>query len=72
MPIYEYLCPVCQTKFERLRPASSRDDPIICPQGHEDSYRIVSIAVAFSKDEFGDITTAGRVDSGLYLSENYN
>lgn len=30
MPLYEYFCDDCETKFETLRPMSKADDPIQC------------------------------------------
>lgn len=30
MPIYEYICKECETKFEALRRMSEADDPIAC------------------------------------------
>jgi putative FmdB family regulatory protein len=30
MPLYEYLCQDCETKFETLRPMRKADDPIQC------------------------------------------
>ena len=31
MPMYEYRCPKCDTRFERLLRLSERDDPQPCP-----------------------------------------
>jgi len=31
MPIYEYVCPLCGTCFEEIRPASN-PEPGICPE----------------------------------------
>jgi len=30
MPIYEYICAVCHTKFEAIRPISEANSPIEC------------------------------------------
>lgn len=72
MPIYEYVCPVCHIKFESRRTMNHRDNPTACPEGHEGCFRVMSIAAAFSKDEFGDITTAGRVDTGMALPGGFD
>jgi putative FmdB family regulatory protein len=32
MPVYEYYCRDCKTKFEALRPMSKADAPIACKQ----------------------------------------
>lgn len=31
MPIYEYECPNCGSKFEMLRPVAGEDDEVRCP-----------------------------------------
>ena len=54
MPLYEYCCLRCQTRFELLRPAARADEPTICPncQGNE-ARRLISTFAAFSKSESG-------------------
>ena len=42
MPLYEYVCPDCESKFEELRPLSRMDDPANCPQGHPAGRRVLS------------------------------
>jgi putative FmdB family regulatory protein len=32
MPIYEYLCPPCETAFDEIRSIADRDEPIPCPE----------------------------------------
>lgn len=32
MPLYEYYCADCKTRFETLRPMSKADEPIQCKQ----------------------------------------
>lgn len=32
MPLYEYYCATCKTKFEALRSRQQADTPIQCPQ----------------------------------------
>jgi len=50
MPIYEYYCQDCHTKFERLRGFSHADDPVRCPNCHgEATQRALSTFFAFSK-----------------------
>ncbi|MDT7942964.1 MAG: zinc ribbon domain-containing protein [Dehalococcoidia bacterium] len=51
MPIYEYYCHRCQTRFELLRPMSRRDEAATCPQGHEGAERLLSIFAAFRGGE---------------------
>ena len=31
MPLYEYKCPKCETKFEKLLRISRIDEPQVCP-----------------------------------------
>ncbi len=42
MPIYEYLCPVCRVRFERLRPIAQAEAPATCPNGHDGAPRAIS------------------------------
>ena len=53
MPLYEYYCPRCATKFEQLRPMSRSDEPATCPSGHNGGTRALSIFAAVSKGEGG-------------------
>ncbi|MGE0133664.1 MAG: FmdB family zinc ribbon protein [Dehalococcoidia bacterium] len=43
MPLYEYYCRKCDDRFERLRPAGTRDEPVRCPAGHAGSRPVVSL-----------------------------
>lgn len=36
MPLYEYKCPRCGTRFEILRGISSGNEPVACPKCGED------------------------------------
>jgi putative FmdB family regulatory protein len=49
MPIYEYICLDCRTKFDALRPIKDADAPIACRdcQG-ENTSRILSLFFAHS------------------------
>ncbi|HVB42774.1 MAG TPA: zinc ribbon domain-containing protein [Streptosporangiaceae bacterium] len=47
MPRYEYRCRACGDTFERTRPMSESSAPCACPQGHDDTVRLLStISVA--------------------------
>lgn len=59
MPLYEYLCRKCGTKFELLRPMSRGDEPAACPSGHADAQRLLSLFAAFSSGEGGRATAMG-------------
>jgi putative FmdB family regulatory protein len=34
MPLYEFRCPECGTRYELLRRIREMDDPATCPNGH--------------------------------------
>ncbi len=54
MPLYEYYCRDCRTRFELLRPMSRMDDPAACPGGHGGSQRVLSTFAAVTKGEGGE------------------
>jgi putative FmdB family regulatory protein len=43
MPVYEYLCRTCDTRFEARRPMSDASAAIDCPEGHGDTTRVLSV-----------------------------
>lgn len=53
MPLYEYYCPPCGTRFEVLRPVSQMDSPAVCPSGHTTNNRVLSL--------FAPVPRAGSV-----------
>jgi putative FmdB family regulatory protein len=42
MPRYEYRCRACGDTFELNRPMSQSADPASCPQGHDDTVKLLS------------------------------
>ncbi|MFI2435577.1 zinc ribbon domain-containing protein [Streptomyces sp. NPDC018693] len=56
MPRYEYRCRSCDNTFELTRPMSDSAAPATCPEGHEDTVKLLS-AVAVGG-------TAGQAPSG--------
>ncbi len=43
MPVYEYFCRSCNTKYDKLRPARDADAPVRCPScSEENSVRTLS------------------------------
>jgi putative FmdB family regulatory protein len=54
MPLYEYLCTDCESRFEELRPLSRMDDSATCPQGHPAGQRVLSLFTAVSRDVNGE------------------
>ena len=62
MPLYEYLCKDCNTKFEMLRPMSQVDKTAACPECETSAPRVFSVFAAFTsgQDEgFAPIAGAG-------------
>lgn len=43
MPLYEYYCTKCGTKYELLRSMALSDDPATCPSGHKGGSRTLSM-----------------------------
>ncbi|MGX1854036.1 zinc ribbon domain-containing protein [Streptomyces sp. NBC_01456] len=42
MPRYEYRCRPCDSTFELNRPMAESSAPAVCPQGHEDTVKLLS------------------------------
>jgi putative FmdB family regulatory protein len=42
VPRYEYRCRACGETFERTRPMSESSAPATCPQGHDDTVKLLS------------------------------
>lgn len=60
MPLYEYLCSDCNTKFEIRRSMKEIDDPATCPQCHGvRTARQISMVMAFSHSEGGSVSALG-------------
>ncbi len=59
MPLYEYYCPECQTRFELLRSMSRSNDPASCPNGHEGAQRVLSVFSSVSKGAGGEMASIG-------------
>lgn len=64
MPVYEYTCPACGTKFEALRPMSQADALIPCPKcGSTEARRGLSVFAAVSKGAGGETRTVSGTGS---------
>jgi len=59
MPIYEYVCPGCDLRFELLRPLSQADEGASCPHCHNSAERILSTFCSRSKDDTGQTSSIG-------------
>ena len=53
MPVYEYVCPNCEVKFERLRPMTDGHEAG-CPTCGTESPRVLSVFAAFSASLGGE------------------
>ncbi|GGL44009.1 FmdB family zinc ribbon protein [Planomonospora parontospora] len=42
MPRYDFRCRACGSTFELSRPMAKSDEPALCPEGHEDTVRLLS------------------------------
>ena len=59
MPIYEYFCPECKSKFELLRRISEVDADAECPVCKTSSGRILSKFACYKKDSGGISSSVG-------------
>jgi putative FmdB family regulatory protein len=59
MPLYEYVCQRCETRFEELRPFSRMDAPADCPSGHRGGRRVLSTFAAITRDASGEAAPVG-------------
>ncbi|MBM4445075.1 MAG: zinc ribbon domain-containing protein [Chloroflexi bacterium] len=64
MPVYEYWCHDCKTKFEMLRPLSQSGDGAACPRCSRLAQRAMSRFASFSKSEGGVTTPVGGSSCG--------
>ena len=53
MPLYEYFCSDCRTRFDKLRPMASADDPIPCPDCSE-KHTMRALSTFFSASAEGN------------------
>jgi putative FmdB family regulatory protein len=53
MPIYEYVCPSCDTKFELMRPMSRSRETAACPSCKTESGRALSKFACSTVNESG-------------------
>jgi putative FmdB family regulatory protein len=56
MPIYEYYCPKCNSKFEILRSISQSNEMVSCPKCQSSARKIFSRFASFTKDNSGAST----------------
>ncbi|MDQ2814383.1 MAG: zinc ribbon domain-containing protein [Actinomycetota bacterium] len=63
MPRYEYRCRACGDTFELSRPMTESSAPSTCPQGHDDTVKLLS-AVSVSGLASGRDRPAGGGGGG--------
>jgi putative FmdB family regulatory protein len=65
MPLYEYRCDNCQTRFEVLRPINQSGSPVTCPTCAElGARRLISTFAAISKGNGGSRLVTSSQGSG--------
>ena len=70
MPIYEYVCPKCNIKFELKRPFSESGEDAPCPQCHNSAKRVFSTSSISSVSEYGQhLAKGGKPSSGVLGSK---
>jgi len=69
MPIYEYCCADCGTKFSKLRPMSKADAPIACTNCQStNTSRALSLFAAVSKGSSGESRTIAGSGCGSCMA----
>ena len=59
MPVYEYYCPSCKSRFERLQPMRAMQDMVPCTECDTPSRRVLSVFAAVSRSSEGFDTPLG-------------
>jgi putative FmdB family regulatory protein len=62
MPVYEYFCRTCNSRYEKLRPLREADAPGTCPTcSEQNSVRTLSVFITVSSSPRGEtMTTASH------------
>ncbi|MEZ0091698.1 zinc ribbon domain-containing protein [Streptacidiphilus sp. EB129] len=64
MPRYDYRCRSCGATFELRRPMSQSDAPAMCPAGHEDAVKLMSMVAVTGTASGGSAPSAGQGGGG--------
>ncbi|MFE6688239.1 zinc ribbon domain-containing protein [Streptomyces sp. NPDC057743] len=65
MPRYEYRCRPCGTTFELNRPMAESSAPAACPEGHQDTVKLLStVAVGKAASAPGPAAAPGGGGGG--------
>ncbi len=58
MPVYEYFCRTCNTRYDKLRPMRDADEPVNCPTCNEqNSVRTLSVFITVSNNAESSVTS---------------
>ena len=63
MPIYEYFCPKCETRFELLLPISQAEQGAECPGCQGPTERVLSSFACRTKDASGAVASVAGTGS---------
>ncbi|MFD0444001.1 MULTISPECIES: FmdB family zinc ribbon protein [Streptomyces violaceusniger group] len=64
MPRYEYRCRACGTTFELNRPMAESSAPASCPDGHDDTVKLLSTVAVTGAASSSSSTSSARPPSG--------
>ncbi|HEY8458162.1 MAG TPA: zinc ribbon domain-containing protein [Actinopolymorphaceae bacterium] len=59
VPRYEYRCRSCGATFEQTRPMSQANSPATCPQGHDDTVKLLSMVSLGGRASTADSAASG-------------
>ncbi len=72
MPLYEYVCTTCGTKFEKRLPFSGDSHDITCPRGHRAVRRLYSSPQVVFKGSGWYITDHRGTSTGAVAASSTN
>jgi len=64
MPIYEYVCTTCRSRFEKIRSMEASHEMSPCPDCSSPAARALSVFAAFAKSPGGEMVPVGGGDIG--------
>ncbi|MER7875751.1 zinc ribbon domain-containing protein [Streptomyces samsunensis] len=64
MPRYEYRCRACGTTFELSRPMAESSAPASCPDGHDDTVKLLSTVAVTGASSSSSAASSARPPSG--------
>lgn len=64
MPLYEYRCKSCDTRFEARRSMAEADAPVTCPEGHVGAQRLLTVFATTGRAAGGEARPAAPMPAG--------